>query len=97
MENNFDLLEEKVKKAADLVRKLRKENGTLEQEVGRIKGELKEAERQLHTLQKEKGGAAQANAKLDALSKEVDDYKREREEVRNRIGKLVEVLESLED
>ena len=36
MENHFDLLEEKVKKAADLVRKLRKQNQTLEEEIAKL-------------------------------------------------------------
>lgn len=97
MENHFDLLEEKVKKAADLVRKLRKQNQTLEEEVARVKTELKDAEKQLQSLQKEKGGAQQATAKLEALSREVEGYKRERDEVRTRIAKIVEVLEGLDD
>ena len=45
MEDGFELLEEKVKKAADLVRRLRRENKDLEGDLAKIKPRLQEAEK----------------------------------------------------
>ncbi len=96
MENSFDLLEEKVRKAADLVRKLRKEKQAFEEEAAKAKGALKDAEKQLHAAQKDKGASAEQQAQLDSLQKEIATLRQERTEVRNRIARLVEVLEDLD-
>ena len=43
MEEGFELLEEKVRKAADLVKRLRKANHDLEEERSRLGARVKEA------------------------------------------------------
>jgi predicted nucleic acid-binding Zn-ribbon protein len=96
MENGFDLLEEKVRKAADLVRKLRKENGGLEEQLGEGKKRLAEAEKRLTALEKDKGSSADLANEVELLGRELKSLRQERDEVRGRIAKLVEVLETLD-
>ena len=96
MENGFEQLEAKVKKAAELVRKLRQQNQDLERELSRMRPRLDDAERSLASLQKDKGASAEQAKKLDALTKQLDQLQGEREEIKLRIGKLVEVLDGLE-
>ena len=96
MEDSFALLEEKVGKAAELVKRLRKENKSLAEESSRAKSALQDAEKRLASLQKEKAqsdGSAEATEKLRG---ELNQLQKERTEVRNRIAKLVELLETLD-
>jgi hypothetical protein len=96
MEDSFALLEEKVHKAADLVKRLRKENKTLGEEAARAKSALQDAEKKLTALQKEKAHAAEQTGAADKLREQLDGLQRERTEVRNRIAKLVDLLEGLD-
>jgi hypothetical protein len=96
MEDSFALLEEKVHKAADLVKRLRKENKTLGEEAARSKAALQDAEKKLTALQKEKAQAADQSGAADKLREQLDGLQRERTEVRNRIAKLVDLLEGLD-
>ena len=96
MENGFEQLEAKVKKAADLVKKLRQQNQDLERELSRVRPRLDDAERSLASLQKEKGASADQAKKLDTITRQLEQLQGEREEIKKRIGKLVEVLDSLE-
>jgi predicted nucleic acid-binding Zn-ribbon protein len=96
MENNFDLLEEKVRKAAELVRKLRKENAAFEEQLGDGRKRLQEAEKKLQALEKDSGASASLTKDLEVLNREVKTLRQERDEVRSRIAKLVEVLETLD-
>ncbi len=96
MEDSFVLLEEKVVKAADLVKRLRKENRALGEEVSRAKAATQEAERRLAALEREKASSAAQGQAAEPLQREIEALKRERGEVRNRIAKLVELLEGLD-
>jgi predicted RNase H-like nuclease (RuvC/YqgF family) len=96
MEDSFALLEEKVHKAADVVKRLRKENHSLGEEMARAKAAMQEAEKKIATLQKEKAASPEQTQVTEALRRELDELTRERTEVRNRIAKLVEVLEGLD-
>jgi chromosome segregation ATPase len=96
MEQGFDLLEEKVRKAAELVKRLRKENKGLEDDLGRAKSRLHEAEKRLSALEKEHA-AADRGAGSEELEREVKALRHQRDEVRRRIERMVEVLESLDE
>ena len=98
MENAFDQLEEKVKKAAEVVKALRHENKTLQDELGRIRPRLQEVEKTVAAMERDKGkGPSPEDARrLDALGSEVKDLRSEREEIRRRIAKLVQVLDGLD-
>ena len=95
MEEGFELLEEKVRKAADLVKRLRKANQDLEEERARLGTRVKEAERRLEAL--EKGhGSAEEGRRREAVDEELGALRREREEIRRRLARLLEVLDGLE-
>ena len=96
MQDGFELLEEKVRKAADLVKKLRRENKALEEDVTKSKWRVQEAEKRLVALEHEAKQAGSKNGDAEALAKELQALQQEREEVRRRISKLVEVLEGLD-
>jgi FtsZ-binding cell division protein ZapB len=96
MEEGFGLLEEKVRKAADLVKRLRKANHDLEEERSRLGARVKEAEKRLDTLEKQRGSSSGDGPRRDALAEEVAGLRHEREEIRRRIARLVEVLDGLE-
>src|SRR5262245_22337330 len=96
MQDGFELLEEKVKKAADLVKRLRRDNKALEDDLTKAKWRLQEAEKRPEAVEKDleqRGGQAGAD---EALVEELAALKQEREEVRRRIAKLVGVLDGLE-
>jgi predicted nucleic acid-binding Zn-ribbon protein len=95
VEEGFELLEEKVRKAADLVKRLRKANRDLEEERSRLGTRVKEAEKRLDTLEKQRG-SSDDRPRRDALAEEVAGLRHEREEIRRRIARLVEVLDGLE-
>ena len=96
MEQGFELLEEKVRKAADLVKRLRKANHDLEEERSRLGARVREAEKRLDSLEKQRGSSADDGRRRDVLAEEVAAWRREREEIRRRIAKVVEVLDGLE-
>jgi septal ring factor EnvC (AmiA/AmiB activator) len=96
MEEGFELLEEKVRKAADLVKRLRRANRELEEERGRMGARVREAEKRLDQLEKQRGAASDDGPRRDALTEQVAALRHEREEIRKRIAKLVEVLDGLE-
>ncbi len=96
MEQGFELLEQKVRKAADLVKRLRKANHDLEEERSRLGARVREAEKRLDSLEKQRGSASDDGHPREALAEEVAGLRREREEIRRRIAKLVEVLDGLE-
>ena len=96
MDNSFDVLEDKVRKAAELVKRLRKDNHALEEDLGKAKARLLEAEKRLTALEKERESGGAQLKELDGLGREVKALRQEREAIRDRISKLVEVLEELD-
>jgi chromosome segregation ATPase len=94
MDHGFEVLEEKVRRAADLLTRLRKENKVLEEDLGKAKGRLQEAERRLTSLEKERSPAGAHE--VENMSDELKTLRRERDEIRARIAKLVEVLDILD-
>jgi predicted RNase H-like nuclease (RuvC/YqgF family) len=96
MDETFELLEEKVRRAAELVKALRKENKGLQDDLSRSRARLQDAEKRLDALEKEASSSAGRSQELEALAKDVKTLRQEREEVRRRIAKLVEVLEGLD-
>jgi septal ring factor EnvC (AmiA/AmiB activator) len=97
MEEGFELLEEKVRKAADLVKRLRKANHDLEEERSRLGARVKEAEKRLDTLEKQRGSSSSEEGhRRDGQAEELAALRREREEIRRRLARLVEVLDGLE-
>jgi septal ring factor EnvC (AmiA/AmiB activator) len=93
MEKGFDLLEEKVRKAADLVRHLRKENGGLRERVEAAEAQVREAAKRLQALERQAPTAEVG----DGQEKELKALRQQRDEVRRRIARLLEVLEGFDE
>ena len=96
MENSFELLEDKVRKAVDLVKRLKKENKDLHDQVAKAGPRLQELEKKLEAAEKHRGAASADAGKAEALAREVKELRHEREEIRRRIAKMVEALDTLE-
>lgn len=96
MQDSFDILEEKVKKAADLVRKLRKDNKSLDDQLKENKAKLADAEKKLAALEAQVGDVAGSAAKVDELVAEIETLKGAQDQVRTRVAKIVSLLESLD-
>ena len=108
--DTFSLLEDKVRKAAALVRDLKQRNQSLEREIPevrkrsqRLEEELPELRSRVQDLQKalqeaEKGTGPSSEdvKKLTAAEQELKLLRHEREEIRVRIARLIEVLDGLE-
>jgi predicted RNase H-like nuclease (RuvC/YqgF family) len=96
MENGFELLEDKVRKAVELVKRLRKENRDLHDEVQKARPRVQELEKKVEAAEKHRGDAGAEAAKVESLGRELKELRHEREEIRRRIAKLVEALDALE-
>jgi chromosome segregation ATPase len=108
--DTFSLLEDKVRKAAALVRELRqrnqgleqelpevrKRNQRLEQELPELRTRVQELHKALEAAEKGVGDLGEDARKLAAAEQELKGLRQEREEVRLRIARLVEVLDGLE-
>ena len=108
--DTFSLLEDKVRKAAALVRELRqrnqsleqelpevrKRNQRLEQELPELRTRVQELHKALEAAEKGVGDLGEDARKLAAAEQERKGLRQEREEVRLRIARLVEVLDGLE-
>jgi len=93
---SFDRLEEKVRKAVEVVKRLRKENADLQHRLDEGKRHAADVEKRVHTLEKQHGATSDAHKQLEALDKELKLLRSERAEVKERVARLVEVLDNLE-
>lgn len=97
MDNAFDLLEQRVRRAAEALRRLQGENADLKKQLGRAEAGLQQAEKALGAAEKRQTAPLPAEAqKAEAMGKELQALRKERDEVRDRIARLVEVLDGLE-
>jgi predicted RNase H-like nuclease (RuvC/YqgF family) len=96
MENSFELLEDRIRKAVELVKRLRKENRDLQDEIQKARPRLHELEKKVEAAEKHRGAAGADAAKLEGLTRELKELRHEREEIRRRIAKLVQALDALE-
>jgi predicted nucleic acid-binding Zn-ribbon protein len=95
VENAFDLLEERVRRAAEALRRLQADNGELKKQLVRAQGALQHSEKALEEALKAKASAEDAS-KAEGPNRELMTLRREREELRARLARLVEVLDGLE-
>lgn len=94
--NAFDVLEDKVRKATELVKKLRKENDGLQGELDEMRLRVAKAEKQLGDASRQKKLGEDDAHRVEELTSEVASLRKDREEVKKRIATLVDLLESLE-
>jgi predicted RNase H-like nuclease (RuvC/YqgF family) len=96
VEKGFELLEQKVRKAAELVKRLQAENKALGTQLAEAQGRFKQAARELETAEKRREPSPEEARKLEALHQELQDLRVEREEIKKRVARLVEVLDTLD-
>ena len=95
MEDSFKLLEDRIHRAAQRLKDLSAEAQGLRAEVAQAKARAEKAERALAEAAGRPGRDAEDAKKAEAIAAEVKTLRREREEIRDRIEKLVGLLESL--
>ena len=95
MEDSFKLLEDRVHRAAERLKALSAEGQALRAELAQAKSRAEKAEQALAAAAEREGAGAGEKRKAEALARELSTLKREREEIRDRIEKLVGLLESL--
>jgi FtsZ-binding cell division protein ZapB len=93
---SFDRLEEKVRRAVDVVRRLRKENADLQQRLEEGRKHVADVDKRIHALEKQQGASADLHRQIAGLEKELKGLRTERAEVKERVAKLVDVLDNLE-
>jgi chromosome segregation ATPase len=96
VEKGFELLEQKVRKAADLVKRLQGENKALTAQLTEAQARLKQAARELDAAEKRREPSAEEIKRLESLNQELQDLRGEREEIKKRVARLVEVLDTLD-
>jgi chromosome segregation ATPase len=96
VEKGFELLEQKVRKAADLVKRLQAENKAFGAQLADAQSRLKQAAREVEAAEKRREASPEETKKLEALNHELQDLRGEREEIKKRVARLVEVLDTLD-
>lgn len=96
MDASFEVLERKVRQAAELIGRLRQEKQSLENSLGDARAGLQKAQRALAAAERERESGSSEAAQLQVLEGELASLTREREEVRRRISRLVELLDGLD-
>lgn len=95
MDNSFDLLEQRVEKAVARLKELTSENRSLRGELQAATGRLEKAEAQARSAAERAAASSGEDGRLEAANQELGELRSEREEIRRRIGRLVELLEKL--
>jgi len=95
VEDSFKLLEDRVHRAAERLKELSTEAQSLRAEVAQARGRAEKAERALAEGQTRQGRDAEEAKRAEALAAEVKTLRHEREQIRERIEKLVSLLETL--
>jgi FtsZ-binding cell division protein ZapB len=98
VDNAFDLLEQRVKRAAETLRRLQAENADLRKQLVKAQSTLGQAEKALHAAEAARPSAdPEAVLRAEGLARELQVLQRDREELKKRIGRLVEALEGLDE
>jgi FtsZ-binding cell division protein ZapB len=95
-EDSFELLEDKVRRATELVKRLRRENKALAEDLASVRSRAQEAQTRETALEKGAGSSPRQLREMETLAEQLKVLRREREEVRKRISRLVGMLDSLD-
>jgi hypothetical protein len=95
VEDSFKLLEDRIHRAAERLKTLSAEGQALRAELAQAKSRAEKAEQALAAAKQREGAGTEQAEKAAGLARELTTLKREREEIRDRIEKLVGLLESL--
>ncbi|HEX9426764.1 MAG TPA: hypothetical protein VGA64_03190 [Candidatus Polarisedimenticolia bacterium] len=86
----IDLLEQKIVKATELVRSLRKERDTLQ-------ARLKEAEDALGVVRSQAAGSEKQLREMQEMASQIEALQEERLEVRGKVTRMIEMMSILEE
>jgi chromosome segregation ATPase len=96
VEDSFELLEDRIRRAAERLKGLESETKTLRGELARAQKRAADAEKRFEEAAGTEGPRTDASRRTDDLSREVKALQHEREEIRVRLARLVELLDGLE-
>ena len=86
----LDLLEQKIVKATELIRSLRREKDTALAKTRDLEKALAAAQSQIHATEK-------GREELRDLSEQIDLLREERQEIRGRVNQMLEMMSGLEE
>ena len=86
----LDLLEQKIKKAADLIRTLRRERDAARTKQQETQDRCERLQSEFRALEKEQKGAA-------AMSEELRLLQEERQTVRGRVTRMLEMMAAIDE
>jgi uncharacterized coiled-coil DUF342 family protein len=95
VEDSFKLLEDRVHKAVQRLKDLAAEAQSLRAELAEARARADKAERALADAAGRPGRGAEEAKRAEALAAEVKGLRRERDEIRDRVAKLVGLLDRL--
>jgi len=87
---NLELLEERVRRVAEVIRGLRHENARLLAQIQEVQERLRKSEGTIAALQEE-------NRKGDELSRQLRLLQEERQEIRGRVSRMLETFSGIEE
>jgi len=93
VEDSFKLLEERVRRAAERLKELQSENESLRKDLGESDARAEKAEKKLEEVAEAEVSRESASKKAETLARELKGLRKEREEIRTRLGRLLENLE----
>jgi len=96
VEDSFKLLEDRIRRAATRLKELKSETESLRGELATAQSRAEDAEKRLEEVAGSESARAKDSKKTEGLAREVKTLRKEREEIRSRLGRLVELLETLE-
>ena len=86
----LDLLEQKIVKATDLVRSLRRDRDVARMKLQETQEHLSRVQTEFRALEKDREGAHQLNAQLEVL-------REERQAIRGRVTRMLEMMAALDE
>jgi FtsZ-binding cell division protein ZapB len=95
VEDSFGLLEDRVRRAVERLKALQAEVESLRTEATAALRRAEKAEAGLAEAERREGADAEQTQKAAAMAAELKALRRERDEIRSRMEKLVGLLESL--
>jgi len=95
MDDNLNLLENKVLEAVALIKDLRAENRRLDEQCGKLAERCEELAAQVDDLETGRARLAEELASASAVAGDVESYEEKRKEVEDRVGGLLQKLAAL--
>jgi len=86
----LDLLEQKIVKATELIRSLRRERDATHTK-------MRDLEKALAAAQAQNQASEKGKEELKELSEQIDVLREERQEIRGRVNQMLEMMSGLED